>query len=1111
MVELTEEQRAAVESRGKVIVSASAGSGKTFVMIKKLVDAVAGGADLDDVLGVTFTKKAAAQLKEKLRSALINRVEGADEATAAHLKAQLGKIPSANISTIHSFCARLLRTYFYALDIDGGFDIISDDDSVAKTLKARAMDDLFERLYAENDSDFKIILESLMRKRSDASVKKLISSAYSSVRSTAFYGEVLKNAEKLYTEEGFKRVCGECLKRRREKLQSLLHKLTDFEKNFCVQGNKETYARIFAEMRQSLEAASENLFDGKSPFTVTRKPADRPEDKQAGETFKAFKEALAKRFNSARGDYADEQTERESFFKSGELAIAFSRVLMQFDAEYTEVKRDENKLDYNDLEHLTLKLLTSPEYAEIRGEIAGSFKYVFVDEYQDVNPVQEKIISSLGGEVFLVGDVKQAIYGFRGSKSLFFAQKFNKFMGGGGTALRLSSNFRSSDGVVGFVNALFSEVMRTETCGFNYAESSVMVRGGAYPENYGKSNLLIFGKDEKKERELGVYSVLNGGEACENTREGLAVAALAKKLINGEHFDLAENRMVKNKYSDICILTRKNKGASAEGIVRALRDNGIPVSGAGESNICVLPEVKQFLDILSLIDNAEQDVPLVTALLSPLGNMTENELAYVRIAAKENRLSFGDKKNPPFRECCRKFAEELRGDIAEKLKAFYAVLERLRGLSEILNVGAIADEILEKYGLEATYGAGGGEKLKNVLRLVAEGADLPLAAFLEKVKSGGYDIPAPASAPSDSVKIMTMHASKGLEFPIVILADICRTFKGTEYNEMPFDDEFGFAPKCYDRERMLVCDTVLRKLCKQRNNAEELKNELNLFYVACTRAMCELYVLAEEIEEYDQYGAMEARSYSQLFDMSNFFPAEISAESREDAETEKSADALNPAVADEIVRRFARPYAYGDSVNLPVKSSASAIIKDAEEPYFVSHKLFGGEEETGTERGTAYHRFLELCDFKKRDLPQIEEQIKAFVAGGKLKEEQADLLSADELAEILSMPVFSDLGEAKLYREREFLCRLPANEILKGVTAADFVLVQGAIDLFAEGDFGYRIIDYKYSHKSDEELIKKYSAQLNLYRKAASRITGADEKNISAVLVNIRAKRQINL
>ena len=197
---LTDEQVAAIESRGKTIVSASAGSGKTFVMIEKLVNAVSNGVDLDDVLAVTFTKKAAAQMKEKLRSAIIKRVENAGE-EKSRLKAQLSKISSANISTIHSLCARLIRTYFYCLDgVDAGFDIISSDDAVARDLMARAADNLFDKLYDEDDKEFKLLLSCFMKKRNDASLKRLLWEAYAEVRSVAHYPQILENTKFLSSE-----------------------------------------------------------------------------------------------------------------------------------------------------------------------------------------------------------------------------------------------------------------------------------------------------------------------------------------------------------------------------------------------------------------------------------------------------------------------------------------------------------------------------------------------------------------------------------------------------------------------------------------------------------------------------------------------------------------------------------------------------------------------------------------------------------------------------------------------------------------------------------------------------------------------------------------------
>ena len=1103
MNKITPEQSAAIASRGQVIVSASAGSGKTFVMIEKLVSAIERGADLDEVLAVTFTKKAAAQMKEKLRKALIERMNGADGALKARLKVQLNKIPSAGISTIHSLCANLLRTYFYAVGIDGSFDIISSDDAVAKDLKRDALDDLFERYYAEDNADFKLLLGCYLKKRSDLSLRRYVNEAYNKVRAVAHYTKLLENVQKTYTEEGFEEVVNECSKIVRNRVNSTIYSVQLFEKDFVVSEKKEVYAKIFEEMKSSLQAVADGgIFAEKRPFTTTRRPTKVCDaDKEAAEEFKNFRESVKKRYDSLFGEYENKERERAAFMKSGEVAVAFSRVLLEFDREYAAVKREENKLDYNDLEHFLLELLQDEK---ICAEIKSKYKYVFVDEYQDVNPVQEEIISSLGGEVFLVGDVKQAIYGFRGSKSLFFAEKYESFKNGSGTALRLTSNFRSSDGVLDFCNKLFSSAMREEICGFDYSANSIMRRGGKYPDGYGEAKIHIFGKPEEEQSDLGIYSVAADGRQVRHTREGLAVLAIVEKELSGKHYDLDRGDFVDTQPGDICILTRKNKGESTEGIIRALRDEGYFVTGAQETLLCELPEVKQFRDILSLIDNAEQDVPLVTALLSPLGGFIEDELAYIRIAAND--------RFKPFRECCKGY--RAGGAIGAKLSLFYKKLEKLRTLAEILSTGALADEILETYGLEISYGAAGDSAIKNVLRFIDEGADLPLSSFLRKVKAGAGDIKAPSPAASDSIKVMSMHSAKGLEFPVVIVADICRTFKGADYEEIPFDEQFGFAPKCFDKENMLSKKTILRNLVKTRGKTEELKNELNLFYVACTRAMCNLHILAEEVKPYDRAAALDAKCYADLFDMSEFAPEEVAPHEEFSAEGESEIVFYkpDPDTVATIEKSFAFEYPHKESVDLPVKSSASAILKSRDiEPYYEAHSLFGGEGETGTERGTAYHRFLELCDFGIKDTEGVEREIENFVQSGRMTKEQKDLLSAQQLSEILSMPVFEGLSDAVTWREREFLCRLPANQIMPQINSCDEILVQGAIDLVAQGHFGVKIIDYKYSQKDDEKLIATYSGQLNLYKKALSRITGCKESEVSAVIVNIYKKRQINL
>lgn len=1049
-------------------------------------------------------------MKDKLRRALIERLEKAGDGRD-RLKLQLSKISTADISTIHSFCARLLRKYFYVLGINSDFDIISADDSAAQDLKRRALDTVFDRNYEEDDVGFKLLLKCFLKKRNDLSLRRLVLDAHSAVRSTARYEALLESADGLYCDEGFGRVAADFSSRLKPEFDKLIAAVKDFRASFPKTSKWKVYDKIFSEMISAIDAAaSGGIFADKPPLNSTRKPADAQNEKSVGEQFKKFKDSLSKRYSALCGDFESMDLERARFIESGAVASAFSRLVLQFDAEYSLVKSDENKLDYNDLEHLTLKLL---ENEAVRSEINGGYKYVFVDEYQDVNPVQEEIISALTGETFLVGDVKQAIYGFRGSKSVFFSKKFSAFEKSGGRALKLSSNFRSADAVLDFVNGLFSQIMRADNCGVDYKNTAKMSFGGLYPEGYGEARLRIFGKESEKERELSVYSVAADGRQTYYTREGLAVLEIVKEELKKQHFDLKSGKLKNTETGDICILTRKNGGESTEGIIRALTEKGgYAVSGAQDSNVCVLPEVKQMLDVLSLIDNAEQDIPLVTALLSPLGGMTEDELAKIRIAVDGKKTFSREVKRKTFRQCCKEYSV-IPTPISSKLNAFYEKLERLKGLSDILNAGELIAELLENYGLESGYGRDCERKINSVLRLAAEGAELPLGAFLEKIKTGGYNVAATASSRSDCIKIMSMHASKGLEFPVVIIADICRSFKGADYTEMPFDEEYGFAPKCYDTDRLLTYKTVLRRLTKFRSDGEDLKNELNLFYVACTRAMCRLHVLAEEVLEYDEIAAGDAKCYAELFDMTKFNPEEVVFGKDEIAASGESVlSKPDGELTKKIKEVFAASYAHADSVNLPVKSSASAILRarEDEEPQYRAYELFGGEGETGTERGTAYHRFLELCDFSVTDTEGIAGEITRLADGGLLTDGQIALLDAGELSQILQMPVFSDLRGARIFREREFLCRIPANEIFD-TAATDYILVQGAIDLLAEGKDGVTIVDYKYSGKSDEALTATYSKQLDLYKKAAARIMRIAESGIRTVIVNIRLRRQIEI
>lgn len=1102
---ITPQQRAAIESEGKVIVSASAGSGKTFVMIERLTRYIQGGGDLDGVLAVTFTKKAAAQMKEKLRSALIKRSADCPREMRAHIKEQLSKIASANISTIHSFCAYLLRVHFYLLDIDGSFDILSDD-GAAGALRARAMDSLFERLYEEGDGDLLHLAERYTHKRSDARLKALISMAYDTVRNYPDYADMLKRAADMPDQTAFEGVCADIMAIVGKQCQSLLVEFDEFMEKFRENPHAARYIPYAENVRDVLtEYMHGGLFDDVPEFKRMF-PAPKTDDGSA-EAHAAFTEArnaIKNRAKKLKDGLKDSEAEYAMFRESRRTEEAFVNILIKFDEEYAAVKRDEGKLDYSDLEHLTLRLLAD---GGVLKEVRSRFNRVFVDEYQDVNPVQERIISLVGGEnLFLVGDVKQAIYGFRGSKSSYFTDKIAEF-GGEGGALGLTGNFRSAPAVLSAVNAAFSRLMRPDTCGIDYAADGMMTAGAAYPEGSGGATIHYFGADnEEKVKPEGVYSPEDSEPGL--SREGLAVLTVVREELGSEFYDIEAGAFRKVTPGDICILVRK-KNESAAGIYLALTAAGYPVTAAQSDDVYNYPEVQQMLDILSFIDNGEQDIPLASAMLSPIGGLTESDLAAIR-------MPFAKERNFTFRMCCEQYVKLYKNQIASNICAFYERIEGYRGLACLYGAGTVMDAILADTGLEARYTGGGGKKLRNVRRLAdsarTPSGELSVAEFLRRQRAGGK-LGSSAGSGGDSIKMMTMHASKGLEFPVVIIADITRSYKGQEDGALPLSSKYGFAHKYYDLQSRVCLPTVLGRLTRLTEAQDEVMGEMNVLYVACTRAKYRLHIMSGEPEEFNPHGLLQASTYSQML-YAGAFQTQLTTPA---APPEGSAPVLiadsDGAASKLFEDHFQRAYAHADSIDLPVKSSASALLRATGESFYPEHELFAeeweGADRPSAERGTAYHRYLQLCDFGIREEGQISAEIERFVRGGQMSAEQAALLSAKSLSAILSMSCFSRIG-GEVWREREFLCALPANAFLN-TAAQDSVLVQGAIDLLCNDGGSCTIIDYKYSDLTPESLKAKYSAQLSLYRLAAGKILKIPPQDISAYIVNIRTLKEVKL
>ena len=1091
---ITEEQRSAIETQGKVIVSASAGSGKTFVMIERLVSLILSGASVKEVLAVTFTNKAAAQMRDRLRRALLERVGTAEGTERETLKRQLEDLPPADISTIHAFCGRLIRTHFYLAEIDPAFRIVSPDDAEGKALLDRALDEVFETAYAENGADFRDLLAVYFRKKRDSRLRELVLGLYRSARGLADYRERLQSVG---TENAFDDACmylANDFRLRAERIVRRAEELIIFSEERLPKGLK---------LSTEILTATKPLAEEYDLFRLTALAAIPPalsvspratkaegEELRAIRTLQALSKSVKELYAELR-EFASREVEEARYLDGRRRAQALSTLALQFDEVYSRMKRENGALDYDDLEHLALKVLENPE---VLREVHERYRYLFVDEYQDVNPAQERILSLVGGEnIFLVGDGKQAIYGFRGSKTRFFIEKTQEFP----SSLQLTRNFRSAPAVLDAVNRVFAPIIP------NYPNMA----GDRYHDYEGLVRFHTVEKEEREIRERGIYSVL---QAAQPNTDALAerVADLVEEELGEKWQDVdapPERREKCVRLGDIAVLTRTNTGDGGR-IVRALSARGIPVTSSSHVNVCDYFEGRLLIDWLSWLDNAEQDIPMATAMLSFLGGFTEHDLATVRLKTEKALRT----PRFTFRDACRAYINGYRvgGDaLAMRLEAFFAKSEAYRRLARVKSAAEMI-AILLADGLEAQIASkrDGKGRLARVRRLLAESeGSESVHAFLKKLKSSDYRVDFAESGGEGSVKVLTMHASKGLEYPVVILAGMDAPFHGADRDEIMWTERFLIAPKSFDTEKKLAYETVLRRASALVQKRESTSDERNLLYVAMTRARCRLHLLFSEREH--SYEPDEAARFSQFIDLDGL--ADLFTETRSERAPALTREPLVYPAKEELTAKilavYQKPYRYLESTKLPVKSSATELMR--EEP-MEAPKVYSPRHgaTVSTETGTAYHLFLENVNFgrgAKEELARMKEE-------GVFTEEQLALLDEEQLEKILALPCMKALAGKRVYREQKFLCSLPASEIMN-VESGDEIVFQGAIDALVEDENGYEIVDYKFSSRSDAELKEHYAVQIRLYRKAVSLAMKVREESIRARLVNIMQGREIEM
>lgn len=1107
MAELTYEQRQATEHRnGNVLISASAGSGKTHTMIERAVRLILEeNVDVNQILAVTFTESAAFDMKEKLKKALSNCKKD-----LKRLYNQIALIPTSDISTLHSFCARLIRSYFFEVGLSPDFSIM--DEVSSKAMKEECVQKTFKEFYDSESQWFYTIVDRHASSRTDKSLKELVLSAYNFCDSEQNPQQIMDNFVEVYSEQNFEDLLSQYKSDLNSQINLLIkdvkYAYSVLKKDVNVKKGAEFTLSLLTDLQIMLEA--QDVYVVKKPmeslrarFNFERKLTE--EQEQIKELVKTSREKLKKiilRFDKNLS--LNKEQERLQLNTLREHTQYFVNILKRFSQIYANEKREENCLDFNDLEHFALQILQNND---IRENIKKKYKHIFVDEYQDINGVQESIISLLENDnLYMVGDIKQSIYGFRGCRPEFFANKFATMQREGKKVLSLNHNFRSAKEVIDMVNKIFCYSMTKEVFGFDYKGNAELVLGGIYPENKtGRAKLHLLEKqiNSTQTEKPRIYNILEEIKKPEQIKDNHVVSLLTE-IINEElgktYYDIKEKREKQVGYNDIAILTRNKHNGYVQNLVKGLNQHGISVMSSVKENICDFAEIMMIINALKLIDCFEQDIALASTLLSPIGKFTEEDLACV-ISAYLDTESAKEDKEWSFLEAYNYYIKNVDTGLSKKLEAFNNYISKLSFSAHFLGAYGTINNLIKDNDIESYLYAqnDGNKKVQRLNRLIQATLDgdkkLTLNEFLNKVESSSDAFTISYNQDEEAVKMMTIHASKGLEFPVVIVCGLERTMADDD-DDLLFSRKHGFAFKYYDDEKRIKKDTVLRGVIKEEMQRERVKEELRLFYVATTRATYSLHLTyegkynkREEIfshaERFIDYVPNSVNTIEHTIDEFKF--TEVKSQSRKIIISQAEEE-----VKQKMLKQFEYVYPFEVDTTLPLKLSVTKAMNTDEQN--LVHLIFD-EPMPDKESGTIAHKIMENFDFDSKF--NLYEQIGQMIDKGVLNQEQVDKVNIERIQNAINSGVFDCIKATKLYREKVFLMQIEAKQVLQTLSEEKVVL-QGIIDLLSIKDDSAIVIDYKYSSLDKESLKRQYHKQLELYSQAVHRVL---EKNIKKMII----------
>lgn len=876
----TDEQWQAISARNQnILVSAAAGSGKTAVLVERIIRRLTdkeNPVDVDRLLVVTFTNAAAAEMRQRIGEALEEAL--ATDPANLHLRRQLSLLNKASISTLHAFCIDVLRMYYHHVSIDPGFRIL--DETEAVLLREEVLENLFESYYGMEEADrFYELVDTYSSDRSDARLQKLVLKLYDFSRSHPAPRQWLEKLVDKYRVDSVQKMeeipwAASLLDELRSELRDARSLLEEGYALTQVPGGPYPYAETLtndlAELNRLIEADATwlSLYNAFQSYRVSRLKPCKGDDIDAclKDEVKSFRERAIKRINKVRDDFFSREPADfvQDLVEFAPIIETLVEIVGEFSDRFDRAKFEKGVLEFSDLEHLCLQVLTEPSSAETRipSEAAKDFQHQFVevlvDEYQDINFVQEAIIQLItrGNNTFMVGDVKQSIYRFRLAEPTLFLQKYKQFSKDGndyGLRIDLASNFRSRQQVIAGTNYIFKQIMNEQLGELEYDEDAELKHAFPYPQaDQMEAELLLIDRSASEQTADDVSE-----EVEELEREQLEARLIAKQIKaligkdgNGRArvYDKDRKCMRPVTYRDIVILMR-SLSSSAQTILDELKAEGIPAYAEMSSGYFDATEVAVMMALLRVIDNPDQDIPLASVLRSPIVALTEEELARIRIA---------DQKASYFQAMKTYMRQEKRDALYEKVSGFYDSLTRWRTRAR---QGALSDLIWQLYRETNYYdfvaGMPGGQQRQANLRALYDRARqyeqtslrglFRFLRFIERMQDLGRDLGTARALgeQEDVVRLMTIHKSKGLEFPVVFVAGLSKPFNMQDLNaNVLLHKSLGLGTKFIDTKRRVSYPTLLHHAVKRKLRAEMLAEEMRVLYVALTRAREKLFLVA---------------------------------------------------------------------------------------------------------------------------------------------------------------------------------------------------------------------------------------------------------------------------